>query len=636
MKKGLLIIILLLSCFWFANVKAEDSISGIDPQNDTNEVEKGDELDPVVEDVAHDKNKDVHRTCIQFIDTSVNPSYNVSSSSCAATSGSKISKALKTTSFSYGNKFYEFDGWYDEAGNKVTTYYNGNETRIKVSYTYDKDKCQVLKYYLKWKETVLPIFHFVVDDYISDGDVNTTYYYAPNEGGTYTHSFYKAPSTKNHYSFLYWKVEDSVGIYNVGDKFYHDVANQGLNTEVTITGEAYWKADVTLNLYDGNKLLSTQSDFTSVSINSKPEKIGYEFLGWKDENGNSVTEETFYPEAIGAKPNPVVVNLYADWKQIKMDLDVTKIWDDEDNIEGFRPEEITVELFADGVKVDEVTFKGEGNKWVYTFKDLVKFNTEKEIVYTVREVSNDKYGTEVEGFTITNHRDVEKIDLTVKKEWDDADNQDGIRPKEVVYTLSNGDTITLNEANNWEGSIKGLIKNANGKEIEYSWTEASVEGYKLTNVSVNDYITIFTNTHTPEVTNVIVNKVWADDNNASGKRPESITITLIANDKEIKTIDLTSASEWKHIFNDLPVYSNGNKITYNVVEKEIPEGYEVSYEGDMNEGFTVHNVLGQGEGEIEEPKTNNPQTGDNIIMYLVMLLISTAGIISGKLYIKNN
>ena len=625
MKKIMLSLVLLLVCFFHINVMADE------PGTTETKKEPGDSC--LITIVFREESNTG-----EVINSGNGVNQNTTQTISSGGSGSKTTRALQKTTFGSGPK-YTVDGWYDENGNPVpeSMYYNASTpTRIRVRYACSKTEPEdmTITYILKWNAEKANKYKLIVHDEVSTSGGS----WGNEDGhfGTYSHTF-KEPEQKSHYQFVYYKLGEKT--FQAGQTYDHDVTNQEVE-ELVEDAYAYWKADVTLNLYDGTKLLSTQSDFTSVSINTQPEKIGYEFLGWKDSNGNEVTETTFYPEAMGTNPSPKQVNLYANWKQIKMDLDVTKVWEDEDNLEGFRPDEITIELLGDGQKVAEATIKGEGNKWTYTFKDLVKFNTEKEIVYTIREVKQDNYETNIDGLTITNHRDVEKVDLEVKKEWDDANNQDGIRPKEVVYTLSNGEKITLNDANNWQGSIKGLVKYNNGKEIEYNWTEATVEGYKLTNVSVNDYTTIFTNTHTPEVTKVIVNKVWADDDNASGKRPQSINITLLANDKEIKTIELTSASEWKHTFDELPVYANGNKITYSVLEKEAPEGYEVSYEGDMKEGFTIHNVLGQGDGEPEEvvtpsePKTNNPQTSDNIVMYLMMLLISTIGIVIGKIYIK--
>ena len=54
----------------------------------------------------------------------------------------------------------------------------------------------------------------------------------------------------------------------------------------------------------------------------------------------------------------------------------------------------------------------------------------------------------------------------------------------------------------------------------------------------------------------------------------------------------------------------------------------------MEDGFTIHNILGQGDGEPDEPTYDNPQTGDNILLYLITLLISVIGFVSGKIYTK--
>ena len=73
--------------------------------------------------------------------------------------------------------------------------------------------------------------------------------------------------------------------------------------------------------------------------------------------------------------------------------------------------------------------------------------------------------------TLTNTHTPETTEATVKKVWDDANNQDGIRPAELTVELSNGDTVTLNEANKWTATIGNLPKYADGEEIAYTWTE---------------------------------------------------------------------------------------------------------------------------------------------------------------------
>ena len=306
-----------------------------------------------------------------------------------------------------------------------------------------------------------------------------------------------------------------------------------------------------------------------------------------------------------------------------------KTWDDANNQDGKRPVSITINLLANGEVYKTATVTDEDD-WKYEFTNLPTYIDGEEVEYTISEDAVAEYTTTIDGYNVTNTHIPEVTNVKVIKVWADNDNQDGMRPESIEVTLSNGQTVTLNAENNWTATIENLPVYKDGEKIEYTWAEASTDGYELTDSQVDGYVTTLTNTHEPEVINITVTKVWADDDNENGKRPESIKITLLANGSPVETIELTESDEWKHTFNDLPLYENGSKITYNVVEKEVPEGYEVAYEGDMNEGFIVHNVLGQGG---EEPPVN-PQTGDNIFLYLITLLISIFGIVSGRLYIK--
>ena len=152
-------------------------------------------------------------------------------------------------------------------------------------------------------------------------------------------------------------------------------------------------------------------------------------------------------------------------------------------------------------------------------------------------------------------------------------------------------------------------------------------------VSYSEDTFTITNTHEIKTRDITVTKVWSDDENESGKRPESVTIILLADGKECDKIELSETNNWTHTFEGVTFYDENHKeITYSVSEENVPEGYEVSYEGSAEEGFTVHNVLGQGGDEPPE----NPQTGDNIVLYLITLLISIIGLVGGKLYIKEN
>ena len=86
----------------------------------------------------------------------------------------------------------------------------------------------------------------------------------------------------------------------------------------------------------------------------------------------------------------------------KIEISGKKVWKDNDNKEGNRPEKVKINLYADGVLIDstEVT---EESDWMYKFSNLPKYRDGgKEIVYTVDEDEIENYKTEVNGFDITN------------------------------------------------------------------------------------------------------------------------------------------------------------------------------------------------------------------------------------------
>src|SRR5699024_2055824 len=133
---------------------------------------------------------------------------------------------------------------------------------------------------------------------------------------------------------------------------------------------------------------------------------------------------------------------------------------------------------------------------------------------------------------ITNRYTPENTEVSGVKVWDDADNQDGIRPESITVNLfSNGEFVestVVTEANNWQYSFTNLPKYKNGEEIVYTVTEDAVEGYETTINELN-----ITNSYTPEVTEVTGVKTWNDADNQDGIRPESITVNLLANGEKV-------------------------------------------------------------------------------------------------------
>ena len=159
-----------------------------------------------------------------------------------------------------------------------------------------------------------------------------------------------------------------------------------------------------------------------------------------------------------------------------------------------------------------------------------------------------------------------------------TDNRDGIRPKSItVHLLADGSevqtaTVIPDNAGNWAFAFEDLPKFDKGREIEYSITEEPVDKYTS---EVEDFTIV--NTHPPEKTRIEITKTWDDDDDRDGIRPKSITIHLLANGTEVQTATVTPDSEgnWAYAFEDLPKNEGGKEIEYTITEDPI-KGYETT------------------------------------------------------------
>ena len=254
----------------------------------------------------------------------------------------------------------------------------------------------------------------------------------------------------------------------------------------------------------------------------------------------------------------------------------TKTWNDSDNQDGIRPDSITVNLFANGTKVDSKEVTANDN-WKYSFTNLPKYAAGNEIIYTVSEELVDGYEASVNDYNITNTHETEKIEVSGIKSWDDNNNQDGKRPESItVNLLANGEKVNsqvVTAAGNWTYNFTDLPKYKAGKEIKYRVEEVAVEGYTTELDGYDIY-----NTHTPETTIIEGTKSWNDKDNQDGKRPEKIIVNLLANGEKVDTQVVTADNDWKYSFKDLPVYKDGQKLTYTVSEETVKD-YTTEYDG---------------------------------------------------------
>ena len=266
----------------------------------------------------------------------------------------------------------------------------------------------------------------------------------------------------------------------------------------------------------------------------------------------------------------------------------TKTWDDNDNQDGKRSESITIRLLANG---KEVTSKevSAADKWAWSFDNLPKYESGKEIRYSVAEDEVDGYKSEVSGFDITNTHTPETVSVSGNKVWIDNDNQDGVRPESVtIRLLANGEEVTSKKVtadDEWAWTFDNLPKYENGEEITYTVTEDAVTDY----TSKVDGFDV-TNTHAPGKTSITVTKAWDDKNNQDGKRPDSVTVHLLADGEDTgKSLVLNKDNKWTASFEELDEKKAGKDIAYTVQEEAVT-GYTTVITGDAKKGYIITNT----------------------------------------------
>ena len=326
-----------------------------------------------------------------------------------------------------------------------------------------------------------------------------------------------------------------------------------------------------------------------------------------------------------------------------VDITATKNWDDANNQDGKRPTKITINLLADGQKVDskEVQAAPDGT-WTAKFDKLAKYKAGKEIKYTVTEEKVSEYESSITDFNITNKYTPKTIEYKVTKVWNDANNQDGKRPDSVTVQLYKqvgdadpvaveGKKMTLTakdktDENTWVASFTNLPKYEAGKEIKYSIKEVDVPaGYKA---SVTGQVV--TNTHTPETVVISGTKVWKDNNNQDGKRTKTVKVQILNGDKVVQEIEVSEETGWKFESKELPKYENGKEIKYTVKEVVVEE-YTTTVEKDKDGKYTITNTHTPEKTSVKGTKTwNDAENKDGIRPKSITVKLLANGEDTGK------
>lgn len=300
----------------------------------------------------------------------------------------------------------------------------------------------------------------------------------------------------------------------------------------------------------------------------------------------TLTEDTMsgYSDVVEKRSDYVFV-LTNKYSPATVDVTIVKKWDDDNDRDGMRPESVDIVLNGSDGKLYTGTLSTE-NGYTCVFQSVPKYHDGGTLInYTIAEEKIPGYTTTIAKdasgykFTLTNAKTIDTVTKTVSKVWDDNNNQDGLRPTAITVILTGDDgsrrVKSVTAAENWTVTFENLPKNKNhGQDIQYTVSEAFVSGYTEAITQNGDNYTI-TNTHTPASSEFFVTKIWKDNGNNDGMRPDEITVTAHGSDGRSYTEKLNADNQWSVMFSNLPKYANGKVIEYSLTEESVP-GYTSS------------------------------------------------------------
>ena len=330
----------------------------------------------------------------------------------------------------------------------------------------------------------------------------------------------------------------------------------------------------------------------------------------------------------------------------KIQIQVTKRWEDNSNVNNRRPESIKFVIKQNNSEIKSKVLTGNrttDENWSYTFDNLAKYDENgQEIDYVLeeQEVNADDMkfytgttsGNRKSGFVVTNKFTVpnETIKPRVTIEWEDNSNNKNKRPNDVKVVVKDNKGRIVKEGNvtgnptdnSWTKEFEDVPKyDGNGKEIPYTvevipnnpndleFYVPSIKGDKDKGFVVTERFTV-----PGQTIDLNVVKKWSDNSNARQKRPESIKLVVKnGNDIVNEKVITGTGSEWTYTFKKLPKYNNdGEVINYTVDEQEVNEGDLLFYSKEVNNNVITNTMRLTGDGEVTDSKVEKTSTLEKI------------------------
>jgi hypothetical protein len=346
---------------------------------------------------------------------------------------------------------------------------------------------------------------------------------------------------------------------------------------ITITGTKTWVNDsaelrpdsIQLVLYANDEAVEDKYEVVWKDTDTSEWHYTIDKLPKYDDNGKLITytiEETPVKNYETDIDGYDITNTYV---SDTIDITGTKVWEDEDNKDGIRPDSITIYLYADGKKIDEQVVTGEVSDSENTEDEEAAETTEGEASDTPSD-STEGTSAYTSPDAINGTNDTQP-DTTAGADADtQPDTTAGADADTQPDTTAGADVDTHPDVA--EGTTADtqpdVATDDNSDEVKNSLADASVVTPAGENLDISD-------------TDATTTEGLSDNTGLVIEANGAIAVNT--------SNDISDSNTWNWSFTDLPVYVNGEKVEYTIVEEEV-EGYSVNIEEVNAYEFVITNT----------------------------------------------
>ena len=313
--------------------------------------------------------------------------------------------------------------------------------------------------------------------------------------------------------------------------------------------------------------------------------------------------------------NPPVVSQSDDGRWIvtyhrdPQTVDITGIvnWDDDENRDGLRPDQVDVMLWRDGEECMGTREASAGGGWTYDFGNVPRYEGEgsdkREIAYHITASEVKDYQCTASGFDLDYVHTPAVTTVQVTQIWNDGDDADGLRLNEITASLyadgqPTGNPMTLSAGTNWMAE-RTVPRNEHGVPIVYTIVLDSsaaetlrTRGYSVDLVKYGPDDWSIVATRAPETVALKGTVAWDDGDDSKKLRPKEVILTIKGPDTPEATVLVMADKDgrWNWTADDLVKRSGGQEIAYEVSQDSI-KYYTTTVTGSIETGFTVTNTL---------------------------------------------